>query len=158
MRLFHKQGCSPLLGAYTNSNIRRLELLDELLPKQVTVLHPTNVSHACDMWHVTLSHCDMWQYPTLTWDMWDTLWCQHLCIYRKLWKCALDQDKGCRRHCYLFVDRSVNLIDSITLHLATNPRLMNSKSISLIQHQKLADTCSTQSNEVLSQSAIMLWL
>ena len=43
--------------------------------KQVTVSHPMNLSNACDMRHVTLSHRDMWQYLTLTWDTWDTLWC-----------------------------------------------------------------------------------
>ena len=75
LRLFHKQGCCPLLGAFKICNFRRLESLDELLPKQVTVSHPMNVSNACDMWHVTLSHRDMWQYLTLTWDMWDILWC-----------------------------------------------------------------------------------
>ena len=60
---------------YSSSNIWRLELLDELFPKHVTASHPMNVSSACDMWHVTLSHRDMWQYLTLTWDMWDILCC-----------------------------------------------------------------------------------
>ena len=68
LRLFHKQGCSPLLGAYIcQFKYQETWTAWWAFPKAGDCF----TSDECEqcIWHVTLSYRDMWQYLTLTWDI-----------------------------------------------------------------------------------------